>query len=229
MIVGTGMIANTFLNQPINCDTIIFASGVSNSSETRQSEFDREFNLLKKFIEKQKHLIYFSTISIYDSSLKETLYIKHKNKIEEYIKSNSCSYNIFRLPIVVGNTNNNYTLIKFLYQKIINGETIDVFSKACRSILDVEDLGFIVSEILKLGAFKNDVLDVHLSSKTPILNIINSLEECVGIQANKKILDKGNCYEIEDNRLNDFLSEINYVVEKDYVFKTINKYYNKHK
>ena len=219
------MIASAFLKYPMGNNIIVFASGVSNSGETRKSEFDKELNLLKQFNVNKNHIVYFSTTSIYDNTLKETSYIKHKNRIEDYIKENSYSYNIFRLPIVVGNTNNNCTLIKFLYQKIINGDTIEVFSNACRSILDVDDLSFIVNQILKLGVFKNDILDIHLSPKANILDIIESLETSIGIKANKKILNKGNCYEIEDKRLNNFLSQINYQIKKDYIFKTINKYY----
>jgi nucleoside-diphosphate-sugar epimerase len=225
MIVGNGMIANAFLKYSIDNNTIIFASGVSNSGETRESQFNREFELLKQFNVNKNHIIYFSTTSIYDNTLKETSYIKHKNKVEDYIKENSYSYNIFRLPIVVGNTNNSYTLIKFLYQKIINGDTIEVFSNACRSILDVDDLSFIVNQILKLGAFKNDILDIHLSPKANILEIIESLETSIGIKANKKVLDRGNCYEIKDDRLKNFLNQIDYKIEQDYIFKTINKYY----
>ena len=219
------MIANAFLKYSIDNNTIIFASGVSNSGETRESQFNREFELLKQFNVNKNHIIYFSTTSIYDNTLKETSYIKHKNKVEDYIKENSYSYNIFRLPIVVGNTNNSYTLIKFLYQKIINGDTIEVFSNACRSILDVDDLSFIVNQILKLGAFKNDILDIHLSPKANILEIIESLETSIGIKANKKVLDRGNCYEIKDDRLKNFLNQIDYKIEQDYIFKTINKYY----
>lgn len=225
MIVGRGMIANAFIKYLVDENIIIFASGVSNSGESRQSEFDREFNLLKQYVAYHKHLVYFSTTSIYDESLKETLYVKHKINMEDYVKSNCESYNIFRLPIVVGNTNNQFTLISFLYNKIISNQTINVFSKACRSILDVEDLAFIVKEILKNNIFKNQILDVYLSPNTNILQIISELENCIGIKADKNILDSGNCYTIKNKELKDFLNKINYKVEDNYIFKTINKYY----
>lgn len=225
MIVGNGMIAKAFLKYPMDVNTIIFASGVSNSQEDRHNEFDREFNLLKQHVKEGNHLVYFSTTSIYDLSLKETYYVKHKNQMEDYIKSNSKSYNIFRLPIVVGDTANPSTLIKFLYNKISNGETINVFSKACRSILDVEDLAFIVNEIIKLNMFKNEAINIYLSPNTHILEIISVLEKSMGIEANKNIIDKGNCYEIDNTKLETFLSQINYQIEENYIFKTINKYY----
>lgn len=225
MIVGNGMIAKAFLKYPMNSNTIVFASGVSNSQENRESEFNREFILLKQYVKKRNHLLYFSTASIYDSSLKETAYVKHKIMMEEYIKLNSQSYNIFRLPILVGNTKNSFTLIRFLYDKINNGETINVFSKACRSILDVEDLAFLVSEIVKLNLFENEILNVRLSPNTCILEIIAILEKSLGVNANKNIVDGGNCYEIDNSKLEFFISQINYNLEKDYVVKTINKYY----
>lgn len=55
MIIGTGLIANS-LKEIDSEDVIFFASGVSNSLETRQSEFEREYNLLKNTFENNKEI-----------------------------------------------------------------------------------------------------------------------------------------------------------------------------
>ncbi|MEJ2498930.1 MAG: hypothetical protein P8Y46_06430 [Sulfurovaceae bacterium] len=51
MIIGNGMLAHEFSDYKDDNDIIIFASGVSNSGETRESEFEREKELLTKTID----------------------------------------------------------------------------------------------------------------------------------------------------------------------------------
>ena len=62
MIIGRGDIASTIADVPNldRPDRIYFASGVSNSQETRESEYKREVQLLAKQ-DPTKHLIYFSS------------------------------------------------------------------------------------------------------------------------------------------------------------------------
>ena len=102
MIIGNGLIANGFDKYRYNDDVLIFASGVSNSMENNENEFNKEYELLKDSIDIPSKLIYFSTCSIVDDSNKSP-YILHKIKMEKLIRENSNNYLIFRLPIVVGN------------------------------------------------------------------------------------------------------------------------------
>jgi hypothetical protein len=53
MIIGNGIIANAVRSYDRE-DIIFFASGVSNSLETRVSEFEREFSLLKTVYENNR-------------------------------------------------------------------------------------------------------------------------------------------------------------------------------
>jgi hypothetical protein len=53
MIIGNGLIAKSLKNIDSK-DHLYFASGVSNSLETRSSEFEREFSLLKNNIIQHK-------------------------------------------------------------------------------------------------------------------------------------------------------------------------------
>ena len=109
MIVGKGLIASQFNDWWKEKDVIIFASGVSNSKEVKQSAYQREKHLIKTFFSSEKLFVYFSTCSIFDKTLKKSLYVKHKLEIEKLIKNNFTNYFILRLPNVIGKTKNQNT------------------------------------------------------------------------------------------------------------------------
>ena len=62
MIIGTGMIARAFKSLEKNPDVLIYAAGVSKSNEANNDQFNKESELLKKAINLDKKIIYFSTI-----------------------------------------------------------------------------------------------------------------------------------------------------------------------
>lgn len=149
MIIGNGIIANTFKSGGYNWDDVlIFASGVSNSKTTDPSTFQREEELLKLEMSKGIRLIYFSTISIFDPSLKDSAYVKHKARMEELLKNSSCPALVLRLPIVVSHSNNPNQLFGYLKTKILGKERITIFKKATRYLLDLSDLESIVHLLL---------------------------------------------------------------------------------
>ena len=76
-----------FIEKYTNDDRyLIFASGVSNSKETRESEYLREIELIKKSISEHpdKKFVYFSSSMIITGL--ETRYFKHKLKIHKLIQ-----------------------------------------------------------------------------------------------------------------------------------------------
>ena len=107
MIVGRGLIANLFTDSDRN-DIVFFASGVSNSLETRPEEFKREENLINETISEnsEKIFVYFSTCSIYDSSKTGSDYVLHKLKMEQLIKQSCEKYLILRVSNAVGSGGN---------------------------------------------------------------------------------------------------------------------------
>ena len=84
-----------------NQDVVIFASGVSNSSETRQEAFEREKALLSHWARGGHRLVYFSTCSVADPSQIRKPYVRHKLEMESIVEGTG-SYVIFRLPQIVG-------------------------------------------------------------------------------------------------------------------------------
>jgi hypothetical protein len=141
MVIGNGLMANTFKDKYKNNDEIIiFASGVSNSSEKDKGEYKREFNLLKKYEKYSNKLIYFSTASIFDPSLENSEYIKHKRKVESYIKKHFESFLIFRLPIVISHSNNPNTFFQHFKNAFKKNKNVIVRDFAKRYIIDIEDV-----------------------------------------------------------------------------------------
>ncbi len=132
MIVGNGLIAQTLHDLDDDENTIIFASGVSNSSESDEEAFNREVNLLLSFISGRKKIVYFSTCSIFDDCLKNSLYIQHKINIENLIQKNFNNYLILRLPTLVSNSNNPNTFFNYFRDKIKNNLPLYVQKNAYR-------------------------------------------------------------------------------------------------
>lgn len=131
-IIGNGDIASSLegLNRP---DLLFFASGVSNSSETRELEYQRERNLLMTQ-DRDKHLVYFSSLCVFYA---KNRYAEHKRQMEELIKDNFPHYAIIRL----GNIDwgdNPHTIINYFRDKKAKGEPFEI-QDTYRYIVDKDE------------------------------------------------------------------------------------------
>lgn len=117
MIIGHGDIAKALQDAP---GRLYFASGVSNSLESRESEYAREKELLTQQ-PKDLQLIYFSTLAIFYS---DTRYTRHKLEMEKLVKEFP-RYAIVRLGNILWGTNP-YTLINALKERVARGERIEI-------------------------------------------------------------------------------------------------------
>lgn len=106
MIIGDGDIAQVL---PDRDDLLFFASGVSNSQELRDSEYQREKDLLLSQ-DAREHIVYFSSLAIFYSNTK---YTRHKLEMERRIKEKFPEYTIIRLGNITWGKNPN-TLINYL-------------------------------------------------------------------------------------------------------------------
>jgi len=203
MIIGGGLIANAFKSSGHDA-VIIFASGVANSNETRESEYLREKNLLKQQ-DKNKLLIYFSTMSVEDTAYAGRRYIGHKLEMENYVSEHWKSYLIFRLPIVVGISRNPNTLPNFFYNRIINREQINVLSNAVRYLIGVEELVEITSLFI-LSGVKNLIADVCYEHWISPSEIVACMGHEIGIDPRVNLVDGGSKY-APTSWFNDFLPD----------------------
>ncbi len=196
MIIGNGMLANSL--RPFDEENIIvFASGVSNSLETKESEFDREILLLRSTVEKfpNKKLIYFSTCSIYDLSKVESPYVMHKLKVEEIISKICPRYTIFRVGNAVGSGGNPNTLINFLENSIRNGQVISLHNKARRVLVGVDDIANLVSQNLEI--FENKIVNVVYPHQFQLIEVVSTLEKHLQLKAKYQLVDEGSAYNMD--------------------------------
>jgi len=186
-IIGNGLISKSFKNYNLG-NVTIFASGVANSTENKDSEYEKEIQLLNNCLKEYKtKIIYFSTVSVFSNT--HTKYIKHKLKIEELIKEISKDYLILRLPNVVGKSTNKNQLIPFLYEKIKNGEDLVIGENTIRDLIDVDDL----PKICKILINKNitGIMNVSFSNYIKVEDIIKILNK-LHSNDNSNIIVKNN-------------------------------------
>src|SRR3990167_5131076 len=129
VIIGHGDIASVLPDRP---DLLFFASGVSNSSETRESEFLREIRLLRSY--PNEHLVYFSSLCVFYS---DTTYTKHKWVMETLIRKQWRRYTILRLGNITWGANP-HTLINFLRARRAAGLPLEI-QDTWRYIVDQDE------------------------------------------------------------------------------------------
>jgi len=138
MIIGRGDIASILKDRE---DRLYFVSGVSNSAETRQSEYQREIDLLLQQ-DKNKHIVYVSSLCVF---YLDSQYARHKRLMEELIKENFKYHTILRIGNITWGSNPN-TIINNMYNKIKNGLEVEIRDEY-RYIVDKDEFIYWVNMI----------------------------------------------------------------------------------
>ena len=137
MIIGNGDIAKAL---PKRDDLLFFVSGVSNSQETRESEYKREIGLLLDQ-DKKQHIVYVSSLCIYYSNSR---YAKHKRQMEQLVRSFK-SWTIIRLGNITWGSNP-HTLINNLKEQKRQGKKLNI-QNVYRYICDRDEFDYWISMI----------------------------------------------------------------------------------
>lgn len=146
MIIGHGDVASVLTDRE---DIIFFASGVSNSQETREEEYQREENLLMKQ-DTDTHLVYFGSLSIFYS---DTRYAQHKRRMESLIKRRFRTYTIIRIGNITWGKNPN-TLINHFKAMAESGEPLDI-QDVYRYVVDKDEFLYWIGMIPKWSCEMN--------------------------------------------------------------------------
>lgn len=226
MIIGNGLIAKSMAC--IDAESVLlYASGVSNSLETMESEFLREKNLIEKSISEnpEKLFIYFSTCSIYDSSKNNSPYVLHKLKMEQLIAEKCKEYFILRISNAVGKGGNPNLLLNYLVGTIQKKTKITVHTKATRNLIDVEDIAKITQEIMD-DFPKNQIINIAYLQNYTIIEITEKISKVLNIEPFLQLKNEGSGYQIETSKIENYFKK-NKLTDKDqYLQNIISKYYS---
>ena len=226
MIVGNGLIASLFKNTDQE-NVVFFASGVSNSLETKTSEFEREENLIKKTITENpdKVFVYFSTCSIYDSSKTGSDYVLHKLKMEQVIKNSIEKYLILRVSNAVGKGGNPNLLMNYLIRSVNEGETINVHTKATRNLIDVDDIKNITFKLLDKENV-NKIINVAYLQNYSIIEILEIIERFYNKKLDLNLIKSGSGYDINIPDVEEYFKTNNLTSKEIYLCNILEKYYS---
>ena len=214
-VIGSGMLGSAFSLARGTPDTIVYAAGTSNSSCTRQSEFDRDRSRLTEALLRDVLFIYISTCSVEDKP-----YTHHKLQMEELVKTRG-DYLIVRLPIVAGRSTNPHTLLNLLYDRISRSEEFDLFVNARRNIIDVADVVTIVNWLARNLKF-NETVNVAAPNDYSIMDIVRAMEQIIGKRAIFTSVDSGDSQIIDTRRIAD--ADVDF--SGDYLGRTLSRYYS---
>ncbi len=228
MIIGNGTMARAFEGLETGSPFLIFASGVANSKEISPEAFDREANLLIESMQKYQHLhlVYFSTCSIYDLEEQKTPYVLHKLAMEELIKNNNSSYNIFRVSNVAGFMSNKTTIFNYLVYVIQQQIPFELWANAYRNILAVSDINKVVMYLLQNKEYRNRTLNIANSQSYSVAYLVGEIEKFFQITANYELTNKGTFVSIDTKEIAHLFPKLGIHFTEDYIQQILRTYYS---
>lgn len=177
-------------------DITIFAAGVSNARETEPAAFDREAALLAAaLVDTPGLIVYFGSCSQFDPSLAESQYVRHKRAMEEMIAASGRPWRVFRLPQVVGRSDNPNTLVNFIAGNLREGRRFEVWTNASRALIEAADLAPIAAHLLATGG-PSRAVNFWPAPASP-LDITRALEKILGVEGDYDIVSKGAPFDVE--------------------------------
>ncbi len=228
MVIGNGTVAKVFSDYQENDEFLIFASGVSNSNEKSEANFEREKRLLEHAIAENstKHLVYFSSCSVYDGSLRSSLYVLHKLRMEELIQATATKWTIFRVSNIVGGGKNPHTLTNYLHHTIVNGLSFELWTKATRNLIDIDH----VSSIIKYHITHepcNKIVNVANEQNYTLNQIVYEFERILNKEANYTEIAQGSGFTIDVSDILHFLPLLHIEFDNTYLTNLLTKHYVK--
>ena len=226
MIVGKGLLARAFEPQfGATSNVVVFASGVSNSLETRVDEFKREELLLRRLLGQGAELfIYFGSCGAIASESELTPYMRHKRNMESLVLSAPHGL-VLRLPQVVGRTENLHTLTNFLRDRIVSGEHFIVWAHAERNLIDIDDIVSIVVRLATAPFPVASAISIAASRSLLMPEIVEIFERVLGKPANCSYVPKGSPMVIDTALVENLCIQMGIDLGEGYIERLIHKYY----
>lgn len=229
MVVGKGMVAKGFSSYEKNNEVLIFASGVSNSTNKDIAKFEKEKTLLLEIMATNpgKQLVYFSTCSVYDESIRESPYVLHKLQMESIIERAHSNFLIFRVSNIAGRTKNPHTILNYFFTHIKDGVHFNLWENAKRNIISMDDLFILCNKIIEQHLFKNEIINVANPVSYDVKYIVSALEKFIGKKGNYTLIQKGSGPQINLSKIKHCMNNLDMHFNDEYLQNILQQYFVK--
>lgn len=226
MIIGNGLVANGFNWYRNKENYLVFASGVSNSTTSDNRAFEREKTLLTKALKEhaRKIFVYFGTCSVYDPAQQTTPYVQHKLAMETLVSAAGKDFRIFRIPNLAGATPNPHTILNYLYQHIVSGESFELWQYAERNIIDISDTFSLCHHILQNDLFSNQIINIANPVNYRVADIVKTIEQLCHRQGRYTLVEKGSKPQIDITHIRPLIISLGLDFSSGYLERIIRKY-----
>lgn len=226
MIVGGGMLARALAQRYATApEVLVFASGVSNSTETDPAAFARERALLEQALRAAPaRLVYFSTCSVEDPDRRDTPYVAHKRAIETLLLQRAGSL-VLRLPQAVGRSDNPHTLTNHLYRAVRDGLPLKLWTRARRNLVDVDDIATLTAHFIAARGAEPAVLDIASPNMIAVTELVRLFERLLDRQAVVTLEDRGDSPRIAAQQAWDVAARLGISFDAGYEARVLEKYY----
>lgn len=220
------MIAKAFAPYGESRDVVIYASGVSDSMETRDAAFEREQALLEEVRAAHRHalLVYFGTCSVDDPDRRATAYVQHKLRMESLLAGHGAPWIVLRLPLAIGPEHRSPTLANFLHDRIVRGEKFEVWARSSRYPIDVDDAFRIASRFIADRALWRRLINIALRAFS-VLDFVRVLERITARRAVYTLVDKGAHYDVRCPEVARLAKELDLDFSPHYLERVLRRYF----
>lgn len=227
MVIGSGVIANRFIDYSLQSNYLVFAGNVNDSAIRDENVIHAEDNAVRDALSMigDATFIYFSSCSILDPEVARTPYVQHKVRMEKLIQDSARKFLIFRLPQVLGLSDAKSSLVSFLVDSIRENKPFDLWQNADKNLIDIDDVHDIVCEVLKAKGYLNTVINVASTNRTSVLQLVHNIEEFLDAQAEYQLINKGCSYDIDISVIKPIIASLNIDFGEGYISKSLKKYF----
>jgi nucleoside-diphosphate-sugar epimerase len=226
MIIGSGLLARAFAPHFHQAqDVTLFASGVSNSSESSPEAFARERALLQAAIAAgPARLVYFGSCNVANPA-QLSAYFEHKRAMEHLVMAAPGGL-VLRLPQVVGHTPNPHTLTNFLRDRIVAGEPFTIWTRAQRNLIDIDDVVAIGTWLILNAPADERCVSIATPHSRSMPQIVRLFENTLGRKAKVRQEDRGDQMHVDIARASQVAALLGLNMDReDYTASLIEKYY----
>lgn len=227
MVIGSGIIANRFIDYSRQAGYVIFAGHVNDSFIQNEDAIQEEELQVKAALSEHagSFFVYFSSCSLQYPDVARTVYVQHKLRMEALVRNSAKQFLIVRLPQLLGLANAQSGVVPYLVDAISTGKKFTLWKNASRNIIDIDDVHELVGEVLRRKLAVNKTINIANALQISVPRLVQEVENFLGSSGQYELLEKGENYEIDTSEIKQITHDLGINFNQQYIQNSLTKYY----